>query len=161
MEITYNKVAVMLLIALLGGTLAACAAQLTAPPQEQDEFQAVSNGQQPWPSIEELLAKIPPDELKQLVEEPFRLIGPGDQVIIIPRPPMDKETALRLWWEASRRTWAKISERFRAMLAGKQDHRFLNDPSFKARMQEENHQILADELRQVLAEWEQAKSRSP
>jgi hypothetical protein len=157
MKIISNRILTILLVALLGGVLAACAVRLT-PSQEQGELQA-ARGQQSWPSIDKLLATIPPEELKQPVEEHFILIGPGDQVIRIPRPPMDKETALRLWWEASRRAWERITQRFRNTLTEGQDHSLLNDPYFKIRMQEENQRILAEELRKVIAKWQRTQSQ--
>lgn len=160
MRLIKGMLVTVLLLALTGG-LAACAISLSDVSQREEShtFIGIQSQQESWPNIEDILTRIPPEELeKPATGDAFILVGTRGQEIRVPRPPMSKGTAWRLWWEAKRRAHDRIVQRWRAIIQS--DGAILNDPAFKARFEAENLKVLAEELRRVIAEWKQSQSPS-
>ena len=160
MRLTKRMVITVLLLTLMG-SLAACAVPSSDPSQREELYtlSEVQGQQESWPDIEDILAGIPPEELqKPATGDAFVLVGTQGQEIRVPRPPMTKETAWRLWWEAQRRAHDRIVQRWREMIQS--NDVTLSYPAFKAQFESENLKILAEELRRVIDEWKRSQSSS-
>ena len=160
MRLTKRTVIAVLLLALTG-SLAACAISPSDVSQREESHTSIGiqSQQESWPNIEDILARIPPEELqKPATGDAFILVGTQGQEIRVPRPPMTKGTAWRLWWEAQRRAHDRIVQRWREMIQSNDDT--LSYPAFKAQFEPENLKILAEELRRVIDEWKRSQSSS-